>query len=607
MDRINIWLKKKEMLWLVTAAILLVICVSAFKYRSGEINYYNSDATWHTLLTIEAYNETPISEHLFLPIVTLGSQSDKYITWGATIPDEKGNYYYTSFSSAGYFFPWLFMKILRLSVSEQSLYIFNSFLFAISAALWTWLIYILYENSKDVAAISIIGMLTYIFSPELLHGMGIVYWHQSVMQVTLLIQIIAYYQMKKTDRTGMYIVFYVMTLINPYIEWTGYVSNIGFALVELITNWKMNKKKGFGKACIIGSLTVISFGLFVVHYLLRVDAQTFFMTVKYRFFDRSIADESTLTDVFGGYFKSFLYLWILFLLLVIWNFLQNKKIELNHGMLMFVMAFPVLENVIMKEHAISYTYDRMKFIFFFSFLICELSYHLLSGAGEQIRTLVGILSITIGVCGLNLKSYISDESYIWEIDYRNDNQVLADYINEHYADSLISTSSYGVRGYINLLFRRGVFEGINADTLREIVKSQGKQYAVVIDFEDGANLYNENWNLCRISGISVYDVLSKEKYYVDMESVQGNKTMDGGYQLVDLTDINWTNGYSNTDKILLFYRDDDLLIDLLSHENIVSGNEIYHIENVDFDEVWIRVLVDRDAEGCMYPSRIWVE
>ncbi len=72
--------------------------------RSGEIDYLDSDATWHTLLTIECYNETPISQHLFLPIVSMGGEDNKWISWGATIPDKEGNYYYTSFSPAGYFF-----------------------------------------------------------------------------------------------------------------------------------------------------------------------------------------------------------------------------------------------------------------------------------------------------------------------------------------------------------------------------------------------------------------------------------------------------------------------------------------------------------------------
>ena len=62
----------------------------------------------------------PASEHAFLPIVSLGGDENKYIPWGATIPDEEGNYYYTSFSPAGYFVPWLFIKVFRLEICEKS-------------------------------------------------------------------------------------------------------------------------------------------------------------------------------------------------------------------------------------------------------------------------------------------------------------------------------------------------------------------------------------------------------------------------------------------------------------------------------------------------------
>lgn len=88
--------------------VLLSVLVSIVKYRDGEIDYLNSDATWHTLLTVSAYEETPVRDHLFLPIVSFGKEDDKNIPWGSTIPDDKGNYYYTSFSPAGYFAPWFF-------------------------------------------------------------------------------------------------------------------------------------------------------------------------------------------------------------------------------------------------------------------------------------------------------------------------------------------------------------------------------------------------------------------------------------------------------------------------------------------------------------------
>lgn len=129
--------------------IFLVTAISITKYRSDEVDYLNADATWHTLLTIEAYNEMPVSEHMSLPIVSLGGDENKYISWGATIPDEEGNYYYTSFSPAGYFAPWLFMKVFRLEICEKSLYIFNSVLFTISAVLWGIFISWILRSEKD--------------------------------------------------------------------------------------------------------------------------------------------------------------------------------------------------------------------------------------------------------------------------------------------------------------------------------------------------------------------------------------------------------------------------------------------------------------------------
>ena len=57
----------------------MVIMVSIIKFRGGEINYLDSDATWHTLLTMQAYDETPISQHKFLPIVSLGGVDNKGI------------------------------------------------------------------------------------------------------------------------------------------------------------------------------------------------------------------------------------------------------------------------------------------------------------------------------------------------------------------------------------------------------------------------------------------------------------------------------------------------------------------------------------------------
>ena len=54
--------------------------------------------------------------------------------------------------------------------------------------------------------------------------------------------------------------------------------------------------------------------------------------------------------------------------------------------LFLVLFFPVLENIVMSQHAIQYTYDRMKLIFGISLLICELSYNLLNESKVDFST-----------------------------------------------------------------------------------------------------------------------------------------------------------------------------------------------------------------------------
>lgn len=162
------------------------------------------------------------------------------------------------------------MKVVKLPVDEMGLYVFNTFLFSLSAILLIYLLSLLYKGEKCRYLLCLIGGLCYISAPEVLHG--IVYWHQSLMQVTLLLQIIMFYKyITNNSRISCYL-FYILAVVNPYIEWTGYVAYVGFALAELIRYWKIDRKRGFLNVVMLGVLTVLSFGLFSVHYLLRVDA-----------------------------------------------------------------------------------------------------------------------------------------------------------------------------------------------------------------------------------------------------------------------------------------------------------------------------------------------
>jgi len=296
----------KYYLLIIGFIIVLVTMVSVLKFRSGEINYLNSDATWHALYTIQCYDETPISQHKFLPIVSLGRPVDKYISWGACIPDSKGNYYYTSFSPAFYFFAYCFIKIFHLNYTEMSLYIFNSILFVASSVVLAIFLLDLFRKSKYRFPVTIMGILAYVFEPELMHGMGIVYWAQSLFQVTLIAQIYAYYRWKEYSSKKAFIIFAVLGIVNPYIEWTGYVADFGFALSELILRWRNDRFKAIVRAEETMFLGVISFTIFCLHYCSTVAPKVFFHALKARFLARNFTTSVSWKSLFLGGIRTLL-------------------------------------------------------------------------------------------------------------------------------------------------------------------------------------------------------------------------------------------------------------------------------------------------------------
>ncbi len=480
-------------------AVILTAIISVVRFPRGDVNYYNSDATWHTLLTIEAYNETPASEHLFLPIVTLGEQEDKFIPWGATVPDEKGNYFYTSFSSAGYFLPWLFMKIFNLKICEKSLYIFNSLLFSLSAAVWVLFLLRIFARSDKKYILALIGLFTYASSPELLHGMGIVYWHQSILQVTLPIQIMAFLAMNENNSKRAKIVFWLLVLFNPFTEWTGYVANMGFIAAEIIMGGRENIKSSLIKASAIFNITLLAFLLFSLQYILRIDSVSYFKAIKDRFLGRGLESGEKYSTLFGRYAASFLFNWVLFIILIIWNGIRSKKIECRYGLVLFLLAFPLVENIIMKQHAVEYSYDRMKGIFLLSFVICVLAEQLMKYSQGK-RTAAAVLGLTVAISIINLGSYLSSDVYRWKVDYYDGNKALADYINENYSDSCVSIRGLRVRGYVNLLFGRGVYEYGDEAGMKRVTRERDKRYAIIVD-ADGApgNVYD-------MKGAVIYDM-----------------------------------------------------------------------------------------------------
>ena len=163
----------------------------------------------------------------------------------------------------------------------------------------------------------------------------------------------------------------------------------------------------------------------------------------------------------------------------------------------------------MSQHAIQYTYDRMKLIFALSLLICELSHNLLNKKKNKLSLKISILLLVIFSCLLNYKSYISDDSYIWEAPQRNTNEKFVKYINDNY-DSYILGSNIGVRGYVNMLFEKGIYEFADINNITEIASQKNKDYEILLNFN------SDTWNIDTIDNVYIYSIKKDNKYILTL-------------------------------------------------------------------------------------------
>lgn len=600
--------KKKQNVYMCATmvfSVLVIVIVAFLKWQGTNINYKNSDATWHTLLTMQAYDETPVSVHKFVPIVTIGGERDKGIPWGDTIPDEKGNYYYTSYSPMGYVLPYLFVKILHLPFSEKSLFCFNTLLLLVSCVVIILLFREIYGEKCNYLFLAII-MFCYIISPEIMHGMGIVYWHQSVMQILIPLQCLAYYRyIKKEDKISK-ILFYMLCVINPYTEWSGFVANGGFFIAELIRNCK---KKGIGKiipSFFIGIWTVVSFAIFCIHYLCVVSINDLFTELKNRFLARNIATTIPLHALLSGYKESFAALLVITgIFAVVWIYAKKSenKLMIEDKLLLFVSAFPVVENFIMKEHAISYTYDRMKLALPLMLILYWLLTHIQIERKAAKFTAV-VLPI---VCSIYLAvSYFSGDVYFWNIDYRLGNEKLCKYLNENYDNSVYGMDS-AVRGYVNLTLGHGCYEFVsNIFSLEPTAGKEGRRYLVMLSSnnEEGKNTWNAMYSMDAL----VYDREKKEEIVIhntgsDIKvSLKKDPTV---FKLAKVTNSNWTSGVKATDnKVVRFDYHPALLEKVENNKYIKANKKFYQIVDYEYNYNWITVTVDQDATGLAYPKKI---
>ena len=352
--------------------ILALFAISAalrWSWRSDPI-VANIEASYHVLLTVEAMNETPVSVHRFLPIVTLGRELDRDVRFGASVRGPNGIYYYTSFAPLGFVAPWAFFHLTGLTPSVDHLLVFNLCLHLAATILFALLVCEIVSalgvDRTTQAWAVVLTAATYLFTFEALYSHGVIYWHHSLFQVVWLAQLLSAARVLRNVDAGMPLrrreaaLLLATSLIGPAVEWTGYLASATIAVLCFWRSYRTSRadlrRLGFG---VLAGPAIAGVG-FIAHFVAVIGVDPLIAALKARAGARSTAQGSL--DALGkGYIESYGAL-LVFVPSIVVAGIFAARTRLPGWLFAIIVAaiLPVGENLLLAQHATMYHFDRLK-------------------------------------------------------------------------------------------------------------------------------------------------------------------------------------------------------------------------------------------------------
>lgn len=481
---------KNKSFSIVIFLTIILFTISVFLREiqfSGTKMVWNMDASYHVLLTAKAYDATSWTIHKFLPIVSLGKELDKHTPWGATIPDSKGNFYYTSFGTLGFLLPYLAFKLLAVEPSIQALSRLNFVIHFLSTVAFSLLIWRTLETIAVSQTRRIIATITaaaiYIFSFESLYSHGIIYWHHSPWNLVWICQILCFQTFVVNEKPSFKLkgIYFLLCFISPLLEWTGFLGNIILAILPFLLV-ELRKKQLYSK--VVLAITVLCIGVYLFHFESVVGFDETLTALKYRFEARNAGRGtkefySLIQDLFRDYTQSFgLVIWLAIGSLIILRKKLLSQSGLHLKIALIASSFVVLENFLMVQHAVVYTFDRLKVIIPITLLVVALFSALPRKWAGVVLSIVALSLI------LNINSYTSGER---ERDIQfvlDDNKRIVQSLSSEIHSCTVLAATSDVRGWMNLYFGRGVYEEIlDGEVLKHLTERLNACNGILIKVE----------------------------------------------------------------------------------------------------------------------------
>lgn len=371
---------------LACGMVLIVFLVSLWLRSDsfhGRTGAEDLEASYHVLWTMHALDETPVGAHLLLPTVTLDPDPEHPIRWGSTFPTRAGSYIYSSFPPLGFLIPHWALDWRTAPASLAALADFNALLGLVAAIglgllcrSASLMVAGTGATNRPSAAmgwgIAAFSASTYLLLRESLQSHGLVYWPHSPSQVVFVFASwLAVRRLAGTAQPWETLPLLILCLLFPMLEWTGYVFNVGLALAIALDGMRSRPATGIrgfvGSAfsampLALAGVTALA-GLIMLGHLIWATGlgETVHILLN-RASARSALADVTVIDLLAGYWES---AGLLLPLAVAASgtiaVLRPPREALRLlGLIMLVVTFPLLENLVMLQHAIWFSFDRMK-------------------------------------------------------------------------------------------------------------------------------------------------------------------------------------------------------------------------------------------------------
>nr|WP_310616555.1 hypothetical protein [Pantoea cypripedii] len=453
-------------LLIVLALSLVGISIKYNDFKNGR-GIENIQATYHSLLTLNSLSSLPLEQSALLPTVNLNGDNNKNIPWAAAVKTKDGNFVYTSFPSLGFVAPYVLLRLIDSPLTTNSLFYLNSAFSILTSALFFCGLYIILirseaSNTRRIIA-ALAGSSIMIFSCESLVSSGLVYWPQSLSQLIFSFIFLLFSVRKTINNRAFDILFLLSLTAFSMTEWTGYVFSglmFAYAIIARFDGWKR-----ISLVCVLAPAIAII--IFAIQIESVITLSEFLRTSLERFGVRGAA-KADFSLLLKGYWTSFgLYL----IFIIPFFFLLRIK---KYRFILIVCFLPMIENIILANHAIAFTFDRWKLAF-----LLGLSISIICSRNGIISNIIILIVVASSIIGIKQYKHKIDIFSSWtkaNINNKDLSLKIAKIADLRCASIFSDTR---VRGYPVLLFMRNIHEGV-PESPNEVMEGNAGVCNVVI-------------------------------------------------------------------------------------------------------------------------------